>query len=92
MLKLSDSVFGSSRVLSSPYYLGAITDSRCYNMTIKQLLEHTAGWDRDIACDGYSHCDPISFPLHVTSALGEGNPVGDSTLIKFLLGKGLNAS
>ncbi len=89
-LKLDDTVFGSTRILTSSYYLSAITDSRVYNMTVKQLLEHTAGWDRGIACDGYSHCDPISFPLHVTSVMSEGNPVGDSTLIKFLLSKSLN--
>jgi CubicO group peptidase (beta-lactamase class C family) len=89
-LGLGDTVFGASRILTQPYYLGAITDSRIYDITVKELLEHTAGWDRDIACDGFSHCDPIGFPLHVTSTLGEGNPVGDSALIKFLLGKGLD--
>lgn len=89
-LGLNDTVFGNTRILRQPYYLNAISDNRIYNITVKQLLEHTAGWDRDIPCDGQSSCDPISFPLHVTSTLGEPNPVGDSTLIKFLLGKGLN--
>ncbi len=89
-LSLNDPVFGNNRILDQPYYLNAITDNRIYNITVKDLLEHTAGWDRDIACDGYTHCDPIGFPLHVTNVLAEGNPVGDSTLIRFLLIKGLN--
>src|SRR5690606_15242725 len=89
-LSLSDTVFGSNRIITDPYYLNAITDSRIYNITDKQLLEHTAGWDRNIPCDGKTHCDPIGFPLHVTATLGEPNPVGDSALIKFLITKGLN--
>src|ERR1043165_2357921 len=61
-LGLNDTVFGPTRILRQPYYLNAITDSRIYNMTVKQLLEHTGGWDRDISCDGYAGCDPIGFP------------------------------
>ncbi|HRO43944.1 MAG TPA: serine hydrolase [Flavipsychrobacter sp.] len=89
-LSLDDTVFGANKILNHPYYLNAISDQRIYNITVRQLLEHTAGWDRGIGCDGYSHCDPIGFPLHVTNVLGEGNPVQDTTLIKFLLTKGLN--
>jgi CubicO group peptidase (beta-lactamase class C family) len=89
-LKLNDIVFGPGKIINDAYYTGVITDSRIYNITVQQLLEHTAGWDRDQACDGYASCDPIGFPLHVTNTLGEGNPVKDSTLIKFLLKKGLN--
>jgi CubicO group peptidase (beta-lactamase class C family) len=90
LVGINDTVFGANRILNQPYYLNAITDNRIYYITIKQLLEHTCGWDRSIGCDGYTGCDPIGFPLHVTSVMGEPNPVGDSTLIKFLLTKGLN--
>lgn len=89
-LSLSDTVFGKGRILNQPYYLGAISDPRIYSITIQNLLEHTAGWDRDVPCDGYSHSDPAFFPLHVSAVMGEANPVGDSTLIKFLLKKGLD--
>lgn len=89
-LSLGDTVFGAGKIISDTFYLNAITDSRIYNITIKQLLEHTGGWGRDIACDGYTHCDPIGFPLHVTSVMGGTNPVADSVLIKFLVKKGLN--
>ena len=89
-LSITDTVFGANKILNQPYYLGAISDTRIYSITIQNLLEHTAGWDRTIPCDGYSNCDPLFFPLHVASVEGESNPVGDSTLIKFLLQKGLN--
>ncbi len=91
-LNINDTVFGAGKILDQAYYLSVIIDSRIYNITVKQLLEHTAGWDRGVACDGYTHCDPISFPLHVTSTLGAQNPAGDSVLIKFLLKKGLNSA
>jgi len=89
-LSLTDTVFGKNKILNQPYYLDAISDSRICSITIQNLLEHTAGWDRAISCDGYSDCDPPFFPLHVTAVEKESNPVGDSTLIKFLLQKGLN--
>lgn len=89
-LKLSDTVFGPGRIINDAYYTGVVADSRIYHITVRQLLEHTAGWDRDKPCDGFSSCDPIGFPLHVTTTMGEGNPVKDSTLIRFLLKKGLD--
>ena len=88
-LGIDDTVFGANKILNQPYYLNAITDTRLYKVTVRELLQHTGGWDRDMPCDGYSSCDPISFPLHVAAVMGESNPVHDSTLIKFLLTKGL---
>jgi CubicO group peptidase (beta-lactamase class C family) len=89
-LSLEDKVFGCDAILDQSYYLDAISDPRIYLITVKQLLEHTSGWDRNVPCDGYSHSDPAFFPLHVTSVLHEANPVGDSTLIKFSLMKGIH--
>jgi CubicO group peptidase (beta-lactamase class C family) len=89
-LSINDTVFGKNKILNQDYYLSVISDKRIYSITIKELLEHTSGWDRDKPCDGFSFSDPAFFPLHVTSVMGEANPVGDSTLIKFSLLKGLN--
>jgi len=89
-LSLSHKVFGPSGYLNSTYYTSAVTDERLYNITVQQLLEHTAGWDRTIGCDGFGGCDPIDFPLHVTQAMKASNPVADSTLVRFMLAKGLN--
>jgi CubicO group peptidase (beta-lactamase class C family) len=90
LLSLNDRVFGKGRLISDPYYLDVISDKRIYDITVNDLLEHTSGWDRNMPCDGYPHSDPAFFPLHVAAAEGESNPVGDSTLIKFSLRKGLH--
>jgi CubicO group peptidase (beta-lactamase class C family) len=89
-LSLSDTVFGKGKLLNQPYYLEKISDKRIYTITVKQLLEHTAGWDRNVGVDGYPHSDAAFFPMHVSKVMNEPNPVGDSTLVKFMLYKGLN--
>ncbi|MBO0356347.1 serine hydrolase [Hymenobacter sp. BT186] len=89
-IDLAGKAFGPTGYLRSPYYAGAITDKRIYNVTVQQLLEHTAGWDREIGCDGYAGCDPVSFPVHAAQTQGAPTPVADSTLVRFLLAKGLN--
>ncbi|HEX8198774.1 MAG TPA: serine hydrolase domain-containing protein, partial [Pyrinomonadaceae bacterium] len=100
-LNLSDKVFGPGGILNAdPYFANAnVTDSRVYNITIQNLLEHSAGWNRDVPMSpsplppypwSYGGSDPIDFPLHVTQTLGEANPVSRRALIKFSIQKGLN--
>jgi len=102
-LSLSDHPFGPTGLLRNSTYISQsnITDTRIYNITIKQLLEHSAGWNRDVDCFpsptapypySVSGCDPISAPLHVTATLGAPNPVTKDNLIRFLLQKGLNTA
>jgi len=88
-LRLTDTVFGPRGILKQSYYLDKITDPRIFRITISQLLEHTAGWDRNAPVDGFNFSDPAFFPLYVTEMEQEPNPVGDSTLIRFSLSKGL---
>jgi CubicO group peptidase (beta-lactamase class C family) len=100
-LSLSDKPFGPGGILNvDPYFANAnVTDTRVYNITIQNLLEHAAGWNRDLPMPpgpvspypwGYGHSDPIGFPLHVTQTLGEANPVTRRAMIKFLIQKGLD--
>jgi CubicO group peptidase (beta-lactamase class C family) len=100
-LSLDDTIFGAGGILENHPYLSTaiISDSRVYHITVRHLLEHTAGWDRNVPCVAGnatpytyspSHCDPIAFPLHVTQTLGEPNPVTEEMHIKFLMEKGLN--
>lgn len=102
-LSLSDHPFGPTGLLHNNAYLSQsnITDTRIYDITIKQLLEHSAGWNRDVDCYPsptlpYPYttpgCDPISAPLYVTASLGAPNPVTKDNLIRFLLQKGLNTT
>src|ERR1044072_8664989 len=99
-LSLSDKPFGPGGILNAdPYFANAnVTDTRVYNITIQNLLEHSAGWNRDLPMSpsplppypyGFAS-DPIEFPLHVTQTLGEPNPVTPRNLIKFLMQKGLD--
>jgi CubicO group peptidase (beta-lactamase class C family) len=89
-LSLSDTVFGEGGLLNDPYYTDVISDERLYGITVNHLLEHTAGWDRSVSLDGQGHADPAFFPLHVTDAEHAPDPVGDSTLIRYMLRRGLN--
>lgn len=100
-LTLSDTVFGSAGLLGNHPQLSqaTITDNRIYDITVQHLLEHTAGWDRSVAClpnpappypYTFTTCDPIAFPLHVTQVLGTSNPASEEDLIQFLLEDGLN--
>lgn len=89
-LNLQHKVFGADGYLNDAYYTSVITDPRIYGITVRQLLEHTAGWNRDAGVDGFSSSDPIDFPLHVAQVMQVPNPVGDSTLVRYLLSRGLN--
>ena len=89
-VSLSHKVFGSEGYLNNSAYTQEIKDTRLYDVTVQQLLEHSAGWDRSIGCDGYGGCDPIDFPTHAAEVMHVVNPVGDSTLIRYMLRQGLN--
>ena len=100
-LTMSSKVFGPSGILKNhPVFSTAnITDARIYDITIQNLMEHAAGWNRDLNCNPnptypYPYylggCDPISFPLRVTYLTGTSNPVSKEALIKFELEKGLD--
>src|SRR4028118_343657 len=100
-LNLSDKPFGPGGILNTdPYFANAnISDQRVYNITIQHLLEHSAGWNRDLPMPpgplspypwGYGSSDPADFPLHVTETLGEANPVTRRAQIKFSIQKGLD--
>ena len=100
-LGLDDVVFGPGGLLADdPKLAGAaITDPRIAQITVRMLLEHTSGWDRDVDCIAgtatpypwtVSGCDPIGFPLYVTARLGVADPVRREDLIRFLLEHGLD--
>ena len=100
-LTMSSKVFGPGGILEHAPIISTatITDTRIYDITVSQLLEHTEGWDRDVNCNPnptlpypyfFSGCDPINNPLTVSMELGISNPVSENYLSKYLLQKGLN--
>ncbi|MEM1001695.1 MAG: serine hydrolase [Bacteroidota bacterium] len=101
LLSLSDKVFGEGGLLENHWVFkdSNISDSRVYDITVQMLLEHTAGWDRNVNCFPnptppypwfFGGCDPIVVPLHITELYGTGNPVKEEHLIQFVLEKQLN--
>ena len=89
-LSLTHKVFGPDGYLNGRAYSRDIRDPRLRSITVQHLLEHSAGWDRAIGCDGYEGCDPIDFPTHVAQVMHVPNPAGDSTIIRYMLRQGLN--
>ncbi|HLO43240.1 MAG TPA: serine hydrolase domain-containing protein [Leadbetterella sp.] len=100
-LGLDDKVFGSGGILENHVFLknANISDTRINNITVRHLLEHTAGWNRDISCFPnpttpypwfFGGCDPIAAPMHVASSNGRPNPATEEDMIYFLLQKGLD--
>ncbi|MEP7141807.1 MAG: serine hydrolase [Ferruginibacter sp.] len=100
-LSMSSKVFGPGGILQNHpvFSVANITDTRIYNITVQNLLEHSGGWNRDLNCNpnpalpypyNIAGCDPIGFPLRVTMLTGTANPVTENALIKFLLEKGLD--
>lgn len=100
-LSLSSKVFGPGGILQNhPMFSTAnVTDSRIYNITVQNLLEHASGWDQNSSCNPnpttpypyfVAGCEPIVFPLRVTMLTGTSNPVQKDALVKFNLEKGLD--
>ena len=82
MVGLEDPVFGPDGILNDPFYLD-YTDSRVEQITIRQLLTHTAGWSRRSG-------DPMFTPHIIARKLDVDLPVDCETIIRYALGKKLN--
>lgn len=100
-LNLSDKVFGENGLLQNHLVLknALITDTSIYQITVQNLLEHTAGWDREVNCFPnpttpypwfFSGCDPIVVPLHIADLMEADIPIREEDLILFLLKNGLD--
>jgi CubicO group peptidase (beta-lactamase class C family) len=101
LLGMNDHVFGLHGLLQNHPVLrrANITDERIYDITVQQLLEHSAGWDRETKCNPnptipYSYfvnnCDPINMPLRVSMFTQTPNPISKHAMAKFILEKGLD--
>jgi len=59
-------------------------DSRLQAITVRQLLQHTAGWDRDVSFD------PMFRPLEIAKVTGTPAPAGPAAVIRYMLGRQLD--
>lgn len=80
-LSLDDKPFRLLSHLRPPS--GAQVDRRLYDITVRHLLQHSGGWDRD------QTFDPMFISPEIARALGVREPVGPETIIRYMMGKPL---
>ena len=59
-------------------------DARIDGITIRQLLQHTGGWDRD------QSGDPMFKAVPIATLVGEAPPAGPRAIIRYMLGRKLD--
>ncbi|MBW3538629.1 MAG: serine hydrolase [Planctomycetes bacterium] len=84
-LKLDDRVFDILKV--EPHLEdGASFDERLREVTIRQLLEHTGGWDRNASFD------PMFQPVRIAEAFKLPPPAGPEHIIRYMHGRRLDCN
>ena len=63
---------------------GAKPDERLRTITVRQLLQHTAGWDRDASFD------PMFRPGRIAEVTRTPPPAGPEAVIRYMLGRQLD--
>src|SRR5678815_344992 len=84
-LRLDDRVAPYIAHLAPPP--GATVDPRWEQITIRHLLDHTAGWDRDKPNGGF---DPMFRPAIAAAAVGAPAPASAETIIRYMKGMPLD--
>ncbi|GAB4374562.1 MAG: hypothetical protein Kow0042_19260 [Calditrichia bacterium] len=82
-LSLDDFVFGPQGILNDSIYAN-IQDTLVQAITIRHLLQHTAGWDSQISGD------PMFDALHIAFVMGVPPPPDPQTIIRYMLHHNLN--
>jgi N-acyl-D-amino-acid deacylase len=84
-LKLDDRAFAMLKL--QPFLpKGRKRDPRLKDITVRQLLQHTGGWDRD------KSGDPMFRSVEIAQALGVPPPAEPEQIIRFMLGQPLDFS
>ncbi|WP_237702371.1 serine hydrolase [Opitutus terrae] len=78
-----------------PTYAGAQRDPRLDRVTMRQLLNHTGGWDFDRAPNpltpGQVRFDATSWPWHVAQVMRTASPASAEDTVRFMVGQPLQA-
>lgn len=86
-INLDDQVFGTNGILNDLIYM-SICDERILDITVRHLLQHTAGWDRTQSDEG----DPMFNTIHIAEAMRTPIPADKITIIRYMLGRKLDFS
>jgi len=81
-LSLDDRAFHILGYLQPPE--GADADPRLYEVTVRHLLQHTGGWDRE------ESFDPMFVPLQAAEVVGAPAPASCETVIRLMMGQPLD--
>jgi CubicO group peptidase (beta-lactamase class C family) len=79
-LSLDQRVFDILHVSPLP---GASPDPRLATITVRELLQHSGGWNRDATFD------PMFMPVTIAAAAGTAPPADTETIIRFMMGEPL---
>ena len=75
---LNDTVFGANGLLNSTSFQSAI-DARVYKITVRNLLQHAGGWDRDVSGD------PMFNNYYIAQAMAVTAPADEMAIIEYVL-------
>lgn len=81
-LGLEDKVF--RKFLAPVPPPGTAVDPRLLEVTVRHLLEHAGGWDRDASFD------PMFFSKEISDALGKPGPASAADIIRYMTGRRLD--
>jgi N-acyl-D-amino-acid deacylase len=70
-------------ILSYQPLPGESVDPRLATITVRNLLEHSGGWNRDTTFD------PMFLPVAIAAAAGKPAPAGTDSIIRYMMGKPL---
>jgi N-acyl-D-amino-acid deacylase len=82
LLDLDAKAFAFRPDLTQP--AGTTRDARIDQITVRQLLWHVGGWDRDASGD------PMFNPVGIAQALGVPAPAGCESVMRFMMGRPLD--
>ncbi|HVP90308.1 MAG TPA: serine hydrolase domain-containing protein [Terriglobales bacterium] len=81
-LGLDDKAFAILSDLRPPP--GATVDPRLADITVRDLLQHSGGWDRNASFD------PMFKPREIAAAMGVATPPDAETIIRYMMGQPLD--
>jgi CubicO group peptidase (beta-lactamase class C family) len=84
-LHMEDEIFGTKGILNDSIYLN-IPDPRVLQITLKELLQHSGGWDRETSPLG----DPMFNPDGIAQAMNIAAPADQISIIRYVLQKSLD--